>query len=463
MHKKINYYLQILLLFFDLLSLNFIFIITLFVFDRSTSFQFFYPYLSYWFYQNIFWIILVGLLRLYSEHTIIKFETFIKRTAQVILIWIILNLCFLVFSRHIDFSRLFIFLSMCNFALVLVLNRFLYFGFKNYITLQSKLVNKVIILGYNETAKKLARYFEEDELHTQLLGFVEDENNMNEVTHYPVLAGINNLIDVAESLKVQEIYSTLTPEQNKYIYTLMTDAENKCMRFKVVPNLSLFLKKPVVIDYIMDMPVLSLRSDPLEDIGNRMKKRVLDVIVSVFVITFILSWLMPILGLLIKMESKGPIFFSQSRTGRRDIPFKCLKFRSMCTNNETESIQATRGDLRVTRIGSFLRRSSLDEFPQFVNVLIGNMSLVGPRPHMLKHTADFSKLVDHYMVRQFLKPGITGWAQINSFRGEIVNPEQLHMRIASDLWYLENWTIWLDVRIIFLTIYQVFKGDKHAY
>ena len=241
MHKKINYYLQILLLFFDLLSLNFIFIITLFVFDRSTSFQFFYPYLSYWFYQNIFWIILVGLLRLYSEHTIIKFETFIKRTAQVILIWIILNLCFLVFSRHIDFSRLFIFLSMCNFALVLVLNRFLYFGFKNYITLQSKLVNKVIILGYNETAKKLARYFEEDELHTQLLGFVEDENNMNEVTHYPVLAGINNLIDVAESLKVQEIYSTLTPEQNKYIYTLMNDAENKCMRFKVVPNLSLFL------------------------------------------------------------------------------------------------------------------------------------------------------------------------------------------------------------------------------
>jgi putative colanic acid biosynthesis UDP-glucose lipid carrier transferase len=463
MHKKINYYLQILLLLFDLLSLNFIFIITLFVFDRSISFKYFYPYLPYWFYQNLFWIILTGSLRLYSESTIIKFETFTKRTVQIILLWIILNLCFLVFSRQINYSRLFIFLSMCNFALVLVLNRFLYFGFKNYITLHSKLVNKVIILGYNETAKKLARYFEEDEFHTQLLGFVEDEINMNEVTHYPVLAGINNLIHVAESLKVQEIYSTLTPEQNKYIYTLMNDAEDKCMRFKVVPNLSLFLKKPVVIDYIMDMPILSLRSDPLEDIGNRMKKRILDVVVSLFVITFILSWMMPLLGLLIKLESKGPIFFSQSRTGRRDIPFKCLKFRSMCTNNETESIQATRGDLRVTRIGSFLRRSSLDEFPQFVNVLLGNMSLVGPRPHMLKHTADFTKLVDHYMVRQFLKPGITGWAQINSFRGEIINPEQLHMRIASDLWYLENWTIWLDLRIIFLTIYQVFKGDKNAY
>ena len=135
----------------------------------------------------------------------------------------------------------------------------------------------------------------------------------------------------------------------------------------------------------------------------------------------------------------------------------------MCVNNSNEAKQATIGDVRVTKIGAFIRKTSVDEFPQFFNVLIGNMSLVGPRPHMVKHTADFSKLVDHYMVRQFLKPGITGWAQINSFRGEIIHPEQLQMRIASDLWYLENWTIWLDLRIIFLTVYQVFKGDKNAY
>ena len=463
MHKKINYYLQILLLLFDILSLNLVFVITLFVFDGSINLQYLYPYLPYWFYQNLFWLLLVSLLTLYSESTIVKFETFTKRTAQVVILWVILNLCFLVFSRQIQFSRLFIILSMCNFAVVLVLNRFLYFGFKNYITVQSKLVNKVIILGYNETAKKLARYFEEDDLHTKLLGFVEDERNMHEVTHYPVLTGIRNLINVAEALNVHEIYSTLTPEQNKYIYTLMNDAEDKCMRFKVVPNLSLFLKKPVVIDYIRDMPVLSLRSDPLEDIGNRMKKRVLDITVSFLVIVFILSWMMPLLGLLIKIESRGPVFFAQTRTGRRDKPFSCLKFRSMCVDNSNEAKQATIGDVRVTKIGAFIRKTSVDEFPQFLNVLIGNMSLVGPRPHMVKHTANFSKLVDHYMVRQFLKPGITGWAQINSFRGEILHPEQLQMRIASDLWYLENWTIWLDLRIIFLTIYQVFKGDKNAY
>jgi len=463
MHKRLKYYLQILLVLIDLLSLNIFFIVTLFIFDRSISFDYFLPYLKYWFFLNLFWVVLSFILRLYSDTAIINFERFIKRTAQVFTIWIVFNLFFLVFSREINFSRLFIVLSMCNFSIGLTLNRFLYFAFKNYITFQSSLVNKVIILGYNETAKKLAKYFEEDDIHTQLLGFVEEADNMNELTHYPILSGIGNLIEVASNLNVQEIYSTITPEQNKSIYGLMNDAEDKCMRFKVVPNLSFFLNKPVVIDYIMDMPVLSLRRDPLEDIGNRIKKRVLDVVVSFIVIIFILSWLIPLIALLIKLESKGPVFFSQDRTGRKDKPFKCFKFRSMCNNNMFETKQATINDARVTRIGSFMRKTSLDEFPQFFNVFIGNMSLVGPRPHMIQHTSNFSKVVDHYMVRQFLKPGITGWAQINSFRGEIRTNLQLQMRVTSDLWYLENWTIWLDIRIIFLTAYQVFKGDKHAY
>ena len=235
------------------------------------------------------------------------------------------------------------------------------------------------------------------------------------------------------------------------------------MRFKIVPDFSFFFRKPVVVDYIRDMPVLSLRGDPMEDIGNRVKKRVLDIVVSFLVVVLILSWLIPLLGLLIMLESRGPVLFAQSRTGRNDKPFHCLKFRSMRMNKELESKQATKNDSRVTRLGAFMRRTSLDEFPQFINVLKGDMSLVGPRPHMIKHTTDFSKMVNHYMVRQFLKPGITGWAQINSFRGEITNPDQLKMRVASDLWYLENWTIWLDLRIIFLTVYQVFAGDKNAY
>ena len=135
----------------------------------------------------------------------------------------------------------------------------------------------------------------------------------------------------------------------------------------------------------------------------------------------------------------------------------------MKKNNEANSKQATYNDSRITKIGKFIRKTSLDEFPQFFNVLKGEMSLVGPRPHMIKHTNDYSKVVDEYMVRQFIKPGITGWAQINGYRGEINNPEQISMRVNKDLWYLENWTLWLDIQILFLTVYYLFKGDKNAY
>ena len=242
--------------------------------------------------------------------------------------------------------------------------------------------------------------------------------------------------------------------------SLMNRAETECIRFKVVPDLSIFINKPVIINYIRELPILSLRSEPLDDVGNRVKKRALDVVVSTLVIIFILSWLVPILSLLIYLESKGPIFFSQLRSGKNNKTFYCYKFRSMRVNKESDSKQATRNDARITRIGKFLRKTSLDEFPQFVNVFKGEMSLVGPRPHMVKHTSDYSKIVDQYMIRQFLKPGITGWAQINGYRGEITENEQIINRVNEDLWYLENWNIWLDIRILFLTVYKVFKDDK---
>jgi putative colanic acid biosynthesis UDP-glucose lipid carrier transferase len=231
----------------------------------------------------------------------------------------------------------------------------------------------------------------------------------------------------------------------------------------VVPDLSIFVNKPVVINYVRDLPVLSMRSEPLDDVGNRFKKRTLDVAVSLLVTIFILSWLVPILGLLIMLESRGPVFFAQIRSGRNNKTFRCFKFRSMTVNKDSDLKQATKNDKRITKIGGFIRKTSLDEFPQFINVLKGEMSLVGPRPHMVKHTTDYSKIVDQFMVRQFLKPGITGWAQVNGLRGEITDNEQIINRVNEDLWYLENWTIWLDIRIMFLTVYKVFKGDEKAF
>jgi putative colanic acid biosynthesis UDP-glucose lipid carrier transferase len=333
----------------------------------------------------------------------------------------------------------------------------------HYLKFQNDYRNKVMIMGFNETGKKLANYLEEEGLNIELLGFSENEYNVKELSNYPILCDINKTISTAKKMEATEIFSTITPSENKNILSMIREAEKNCLRFKIVPNLGMNNIHPIVIDYIKDMPILSLRNDPLEDVGNRLKKRFLDILISSLVILFILSWLIPIVGLLILIESKGPIFFKQLRTGINDRSFNCLKFRSMKVNGESDLKSASKNDSRITKIGAFLRKTSLDEFPQFINVLMGEMSLVGPRPHMLKHTFEFSKTVNHYMVRQLLKPGITGWAQVNSLRGEIKNQEDIKKRVESDLWYLENWNIWLDIRILFLTIYQVFSGDKNAY
>lgn len=463
MNRQFERYLQMTLVILDLLVLNSIFFITQFILAKQIHTDTTNSYFNYWMVSNFLWLVPSFILRTYASKTILSFEHFTKRTTQVYMLWIILILFYLFFSFEFKISRIFIFSTIISFGFGLLVNRFLYLGIRNYYKKSDTILKKVLILGYNDTAKKLAKYFEEDSINTKVLGFIEDDNNVRELTHYPILSNISNTLQVAKELEIQEIFSTITPEQNKEIYNLMFQSEKECIRFKIVPNLSVFITREVHIEYFGDLPILSLRSEPLDDVGNRIKKRVLDIIVSFFVIVFILSWLIPILGLLILLESRGPVFFGQLRTGKNKKTFKCLKFRSMKSNNDADLKQATKNDSRVTVIGKFLRKTSLDEFPQFINVFKGEMSLVGPRPHMLKHTTDYSKVVDDYMIRQFLKPGITGWAQINGYRGEITNPDQIKMRVNKDLWYLENWSLWLDIQILFLTIYHVIKENKNTF
>ena len=216
-------------------------------------------------------------------------------------------------------------------------------------------------------------------------------------------------------------------------------------------------------EYYNYIPILSLRNIPLDDSLNKLVKRLFDIIFSLLVILFVLSWLTPIIALLIKLESKGPIFFSQSRTGINNKQFFCYKFRSMTVNKESNTIQATKNDKRVTKIGKFIRKTSIDELPQFFNVFFGNMSVVGPRPHMVSHTNKYAKSVDKFMVRHFVKPGITGLAQVSGFRGEIESKTDIINRVKYDIFYIENWSLLLDFKIIFLTINNVFKGEEKAY
>ena len=202
--------------------------------------------------------------------------------------------------------------------------------------------------------------------------------------------------------------------------------------------------------------------EPLEDPLNRIIKRTFDLVFSSVVCLMLLP-LIPIIGLIIKIQSPGPIFFRQERTGFNGKNFDCYKFRSMHVNKDADKIQATEHDVRKFAFGNFMRKCNIDELPQFFNVLIGDMSVVGPRPHMLYHTEHYSKLINEYMVRHLCKPGITGLAQVSGYRGETKELWQMKDRVRLDIWYIENWSVWLDLSIIAKTFVSIFKPDKNAY
>ena len=217
------------------------------------------------------------------------------------------------------------------------------------------------------------------------------------------------------------------------------------------------------VDLYGTIPVINLRNSPLEKNYAKYGKRAFDVIFSSLVILFILSWSIPLLFILTRWESKGGLFFRQLRHGYNKKSFYCYKFRSMAVNIEADSKMCTRNDTRITRIGRILRKTSIDELPQFFNVLRGEMSVVGPRPHMEAHTSEYAETVDKYLVRHFAKPGITGLAQIKGYRGEITNKSDIINRTRLDIFYLEKWSPLLDIKIIYHTIYNVLSGEKKAF
>ncbi|MFT3936678.1 MAG: undecaprenyl-phosphate glucose phosphotransferase [Chitinophagaceae bacterium] len=462
MNRRFIRFLQASIAGLDLLTLNLSITLTV-IFISKIQPDVVNAYFRFWLFLNTTWLLLCWISAIYNEYHIISFEIFARKSMRVYIMWLAIAMMYLFFFRQTQLSRIFIISVMVLCGSFLLINRFIYLLLRHYFRHGEHLSRKVIILGYNDIAKKLAGYLEEESLNTQIMGFCEEETKVHELSTYPILSNISNAMSVSKKMEVNEIYSTISPEQESVIYDLIKQADQECIRFRIIPDLSFFIKQPVSINYLRDMPVLSMRTEPLDDVSSRGRKRLFDLVVSFLVIVFILSWLIPILGIIIWLESKGPIFFSQERTGRDNKSFSCYKFRSMKVNKEADTKQAQRDDDRFTRIGKFMRRTSLDEFPQFINVFKGEMSIVGPRPHMLRHTEVYSKILGEYMVRQFLKPGVTGWAQVHGYRGEIKDDEQLRKRIEHDIWYMENWSIWLDMRIMFLTVYNTVKGDENAF
>lgn len=273
---------------------------------------------------------------------------------------------------------------------------------------------------------------------------------------------VEELKDYCLNNKVDEIFCTLPMAEVDKINDIMDFADNHLIRFRLIPEFGA-LNKRMGISFYENVPVLTPRYEPLENTWNRIMKRGFDIFFSLAVISFIFPFLLPIVAILIKLSGKGPVFFRQLRTGKDNKSFYCYKFRTMTVNKDSDKVQATKGDARITKIGAFLRKTSLDEFPQFFNVLEGHMSIVGPRPHMLLHTEEYSKMINKFMVRHLIKPGITGWAQVSGYRGNTEESEMMVKRIEHDNWYVENWSLWLDIKIIFLTVINAVRGEENAF
>jgi putative colanic acid biosysnthesis UDP-glucose lipid carrier transferase len=322
---------------------------------------------------------------------------------------------------------------------------------------------KVVIVGAGTQGVDLYQYLTQNkQLGYEVVG-IFDDNVPNVAEKNLILGKTADCLDYVEQHNIAEVFCALPDIAKKEIKLLMEESDRRMIRIKLVPDVTDYFKTNFMVELYGHMPVLIPRREPLEDKANEIVKRAFDIVFSMLVLAFLLSWLIPLMAFLIKMESKGPVFFRQLRSGKENRPFYCLKFRSMTVNHDSDLKQASKGDARITRIGAFIRKTSIDELPQFINVLLGDMSVVGPRPHMLKHTEDYSQIIDKYMVRHFLIPGITGWAQINGLRGETKETEYMEKRVKADIWYLENWSFLLDIKIVVLTVWQSIRGNKNAF
>ncbi|MGI9560144.1 MAG: exopolysaccharide biosynthesis polyprenyl glycosylphosphotransferase [Flavobacteriaceae bacterium] len=358
-------------------------------------------------------------------------------------------------NLEIDPKQTLKYLIICLFFIA-ISKYILFFLLKRYRAYFKGNIRRTIILGVNKQAKAVAKFFDDTPeagfINTKLVSFKKSTSQE-----------LNALFEYIKQNRVDEIYCSLSEIGSAEIKAITKFADNNLKIVKFIPEQNTILNKELKRDFYGLVPVLEFRSIPLDDSYNLALKRVFDVVFSTLVIVFVMSWLTPILALLIKFESHGPVFFKQKRNGYNYKSFSCLKFRSMVINKEADLIQVRKADDRVTGVGKFMRQTSIDELPQFFNVLIGDMSVVGPRPHMLSHTDMYANKVDKFMVRHFVKPGITGLAQVSGFRGEVESDSDIIGRVKFDIYYVENWSVLLDVKIIIKTIIKAFKGDEKAY
>ena len=395
-----------------------------------------------------------------------KFYEVYRYTREVIILALILRqlvlFTLIVFAFYGFFNELdveasnIIKYSLSCFLLIAIFKFTVYYLLQKYRVEFGGNYRTTVILGRNKNTIALEGFFKKHPEYGYMHKRTFDFNGHPD-------SGLKNCFEYINQENIDEIYCSISELTSSQITKVVDFADNNLKILKFLPDNREIYAKKLKYEYYDYIPILTLRNIPLQDSINQVIKRSFDILFSSAVIIFLLSWLTPIIAILIKLESKGPVFFKQSRNGFNYKEFDCYKFRSMTPNKDAHLHQATRGDQRVTRVGRFMRKTSIDELPQFFNVLFGDMSVVGPRPHMVSHTNMYAKKIDKFMVRHFVKPGITGLAQISGFRGEVETDKDIIGRVKYDIFYIENWSILLDIKIIFQTFLNAVKGEEKAY
>ncbi|MEP7234730.1 MAG: undecaprenyl-phosphate glucose phosphotransferase [Ignavibacteriota bacterium] len=323
----------------------------------------------------------------------------------------------------------------------------------------------ILIIGAGRTGERFYTAVNNNPVYGyHVIGFLDD-NGITSKVRPMILGKLGDLESITSKQRVDEVVIALPKANEETIAQLVTQCEDQCIRVNVIPNDYAAFEGKRVIEEVGEFSLVRMREAPLDLPSNKALKRTFDIIFSLFILGLVFPPVLLISAILIKLTSKGPIFFKQLRTGEDGASFICYKFRTMrhLSRELADSLQAVRNDPRLTKIGSILRRTNFDELPQFWNVLKGDMSVIGPRPHMLKHTEDYRKIIGNYMVRHFVKPGVTGWAQVNGLRGATKSPDKMERRIKYDVYYIENWSFIFDLTIVWRTLQTMLMGDKNAY
>jgi len=415
--------------------------------------------LYYVIYQTTAWGLIAYFIKFYE---IYRFTTPVEIVSKIVkqgILFLLVIIAFFPFSKEVLFSGTAIaYFMVSSFALVTIFKYLLFYYLKKYRIVTGSNFRNAVIIGYTPESIRLKELFENrNDYGYRFLGYFSDKKSNQNIT-----GKLADLYAYVIDNKVDEIYCSLNEITNDQLKDLVDFADENHKTIKFIPDTKEIFSKNLKVEYYEFFPVLSLRRTMLHDPITKAFKRTFDILFSLIIIFGLLSWLVPILAILIKLESRGPIFFKQGRPGIDEKEFFCYKFRSMQINKTTER-EASKNDPRVTKIGRFMRKTSIDEMPQFLNVLMGDMSVVGPRPHLWSQNKVYGNKIKKYMVRHYVKPGITGLAQVRGFRGEIETDEDMINRIKYDVFYIENWSLILDVKIIVQTVINIFQGEDKAY